>query len=251
MLSRLLVALLPYLQSTIPPFNTRLPNQVPPPLPLTFSQVGLGRLPFPTCFTPSEPLNPFPKFDFVVCSFGLHLVGAFEQRRDGVRTYGAVKVEEKKKMDSELFSLLWELSGRADWLVVLNTGKKPAIRDGSGWIRWDLSNWAPAPHQGFGGKKAGQDEDEEDEDEDEEEELAGAEEVKDSAIEVLRDRSVLVPLESSSEVGVSWECGPRNVWRRADPTNLLLHLVLSSSAACDSEYTRALTEVLRDHLNFM
>jgi hypothetical protein len=186
------------LQSTIPYFMTRLPKQNPEPLPLSFLDVGLGKLPFPKCFTPSEPLNPFPKFDFVVCSFGLHLVGAFEERRDGVRTYGAVKIEEKKKMDSELFSLLWELSGRADWLVVLNTGKKPAIRDGSGWIRWDLANWAPAPHQGFGGKKAGQDEDADEEDEDEEEEeIAGSEEKKDSAIEVMRDRSVTVsPVKS-------------------------------------------------------
>ena len=44
-----------------------------------------------------------------------------------MRSYGAVKVEEKKKMDSELFGLLWELSGRADWLVVLGTGKKPVV----------------------------------------------------------------------------------------------------------------------------
>ena len=66
------------------------------------------------------------------------------------------------------------------------------IRDGSGWVRWDLANWAPAPHQGFGGKKAGQDEDEDDEEEEEEEdEVAGAEEKKDSAIEVMRDRSVI------------------------------------------------------------
>ncbi|KAL7411202.1 hypothetical protein BDY24DRAFT_443361 [Mrakia frigida] len=175
-------------EATLPLFTHRLPSHTPPPLPLSFLQVSLGKLPFPTSYTPTEPLNPFPKFDFVVCSFGLHLVGAFELRNDGVRSYGAVKVEEKKKMDSELFGLLWELSGRAEWLVVLGTGKKPVIRDGSGWVRWDLATWAPARHQGFGGKKGGEDDDEEDEEDEEDVVVEGAEELKDSAIEVMRDR---------------------------------------------------------------
>lgn len=43
--------------------------------------------------------------DIVICSFALHLVGS----------------------PSELFALLWELSTKAVWLVVLSPHKKPEV----------------------------------------------------------------------------------------------------------------------------
>ncbi|KAG6333790.1 hypothetical protein ID866_5301 [Astraeus odoratus] len=46
------------------------------------------------------------KADMVVCSFALHLV----------------------ESPSELFALLWELSTKARWLVVLAPHKKPEVR---------------------------------------------------------------------------------------------------------------------------
>lgn len=58
------------------------------------------------------------------------------------------------------------------------------IKDGLGWVRWDLANWMPARHEGFGGQNMGKD----DEDEEEEEEAIPEGGFKDSAIEILRDR---------------------------------------------------------------
>ena len=46
-----------------------------------------------------------PKVDMVICSFALHLVDS----------------------SSELFSLLWALSLKAKWLVVLAPHKKPEV----------------------------------------------------------------------------------------------------------------------------
>ena len=51
--------------------------------------------------------------DMVVCSFALHLV----------------------QSPSELFSLLWELSTKARWLVVLAPHKKPQVRPCFGPLR--------------------------------------------------------------------------------------------------------------------
>ncbi|KAL4064859.1 hypothetical protein V8B97DRAFT_1198241 [Scleroderma yunnanense] len=58
--------------------------------------------------------------DMVICSFALHLV----------------------ESPSELFALLWELSTKASWLVILAPHKKPEIKDGWGWVKWDCNSWA-------------------------------------------------------------------------------------------------------------
>ncbi|KAG6887252.1 hypothetical protein C0992_013152 [Termitomyces sp. T32_za158] len=42
---------------------------------------------------------------------------------------------------SELFSLLWELSSKARWLVILAPHKKPEIKDGWGWSKWNVHAW--------------------------------------------------------------------------------------------------------------
>ncbi|KAJ8080819.1 hypothetical protein PM082_017654 [Marasmius tenuissimus] len=60
-----------------------------------------------------------PKIEMVVCSFALHLV----------------------ESPSELFSLLWELSTKARWLVVLAPHKKPEIKEGWGWLKWNVESW--------------------------------------------------------------------------------------------------------------
>ncbi|KAG7088613.1 hypothetical protein E1B28_012587 [Marasmius oreades] len=61
-----------------------------------------------------------PKLEMVVCSFALHLV----------------------ENSSELFSLLWELSTKTRWLVVLAPHKKPEIKEGWGWSKWNLDSWS-------------------------------------------------------------------------------------------------------------
>lgn len=57
--------------------------------------------------------------EMVICSFALHLV----------------------ENPSELFSLLWELSTYVRWLVVLAPHKKPEIKEGWGWSKWDVDTW--------------------------------------------------------------------------------------------------------------
>jgi len=75
--------------------------------------------------------------DMVVCSFALHLL----------------------ENPSELFALLWELSTKARWLVILAPHKKPDVRiscfsvhrhnflipeqikDGWGWSKWSVEQW--------------------------------------------------------------------------------------------------------------
>jgi len=52
-----------------------------------------------------DPVDKPIIIDMVVCSFALHLV----------------------QSPSELFSLLWELSTKASWLVVLAPHKKPQV----------------------------------------------------------------------------------------------------------------------------
>ena len=73
-------------------------------------------------------------WDLVFCSFALHLV----------------------QSPSELFALLYELSGKAMWLVVIGPTKLPhvsdavrpsaeqQIKEGWGWVRWDLGAWKAA-----------------------------------------------------------------------------------------------------------
>ncbi|KAI0345702.1 hypothetical protein BDW22DRAFT_1353286 [Trametopsis cervina] len=58
--------------------------------------------------------------EMVICSFALHLIAS----------------------PSELFSLLWELSTRCRWLVVLAPHKKPEIKDGWGWQKWNIDTWS-------------------------------------------------------------------------------------------------------------
>lgn len=62
-----------------------------------------------------------PQFviEMVICSFALHLV----------------------ESSSQLFSLLWELSSKSRWLVVLAPHKKPEIKDGWGWQKWNVHSW--------------------------------------------------------------------------------------------------------------
>jgi len=57
--------------------------------------------------------------EMVICSFALHLLDDA----------------------SSLFSLLWELSSKARWLVVLTPHKKPEIKPGWGWMKWNIDNW--------------------------------------------------------------------------------------------------------------
>lgn len=88
-------------------FEARLPSHKPSARELSFMDVSLGKLPFPDpekTYPPSD-IVPFPKWDFVVVSFALHLLTE----------------------PSELFALLWELSLRADWLIVVGPHKKPFV----------------------------------------------------------------------------------------------------------------------------
>jgi hypothetical protein len=74
--------------------------------------------------------------DMVICSFALHLISP-----------------------SELFALLWQLSTKATWLIILAPHKKPEvgsvrvpiqdatilmrgqIKDGWGWTKWNTATW--------------------------------------------------------------------------------------------------------------
>ncbi|GHJ85729.1 hypothetical protein NliqN6_2131 [Naganishia liquefaciens] len=81
-------------------------------LPLSFDDIVQGKLP---------PLDASAsKYDLIICSFALHLVGDH----------------------SEMFSLLYELAQRANWMIVLAPHKKPEIKEGWGWTRWDILSWA-------------------------------------------------------------------------------------------------------------
>lgn len=103
-----------------------------------------------------------------------------------------LSVEER----SELFALLFELSLRAEYLLVLGLGKRPFIRDGQGWARWDLGNWKIGRPEGFGGREESDDEDDEEEDDElweakvKARQGAREEEAKLSKTEIIRDRWV-------------------------------------------------------------
>ncbi|TPX56054.1 hypothetical protein PhCBS80983_g04819 [Powellomyces hirtus] len=86
-----------------------------PCLPLSFSDISNGLL----------PETPTP-YAHVICSFALHLLTD----------------------PSEIFSLLWELSTRAEWLLIIAPGKKPEIKEGWGWTRWDIGRWCAANGDG-------------------------------------------------------------------------------------------------------
>ncbi|KAI0657350.1 hypothetical protein C8Q70DRAFT_919587 [Cubamyces menziesii] len=68
----------------------------------------------------SPPADELQVIEMVICSFALHLV----------------------EKPSELFALLWELSTKARWLVILAPHKRPEIKDGWGWCKWDVDTWS-------------------------------------------------------------------------------------------------------------
>ncbi|KAG9078538.1 hypothetical protein FS749_009428, partial [Ceratobasidium sp. UAMH 11750] len=73
--------------------------------------------------SPSNPQSPAREvYDLVICSFALHLVTS----------------------PGALFALLSTLSYGARWLVVLEPHKKPEIKEGWGWVLWDIANWREA-----------------------------------------------------------------------------------------------------------
>jgi len=75
---------------------------------------------------PSEPLE----IDMVICSFALHLTDN----------------------SSELFALLWELSIKSRWFVILAPHKKPEIKDGWGWTKWNVHAWEACHMSDHGGE---------------------------------------------------------------------------------------------------
>jgi hypothetical protein len=82
-------------QFTVSAYETRTSGTC---LPLSFEDITEGKLPLPE-HTSSK------KYDLVICSFALHLVGDH----------------------SEMFSLLYALSQRAKWMLVLAPHKKPEV----------------------------------------------------------------------------------------------------------------------------
>ncbi|KAI0667599.1 hypothetical protein C8Q78DRAFT_312476 [Trametes maxima] len=68
----------------------------------------------------SPPKVDSPIIEMVICSFALHLI----------------------EKPSELFALLWELSTKARWLVILAPHKRPEMKDGWGWCKWDVDSWS-------------------------------------------------------------------------------------------------------------
>lgn len=103
-----------------------------PCAPLSFREISEGALPLKVSSASSidggratdPPAGADPSamcnIDMVVCSFALHLI----------------------ESSSELFALLWELSTKARWLIVLAPHKKPEIKDGWGWVKWDCQSWS-------------------------------------------------------------------------------------------------------------
>jgi len=61
--------------------------------------------------------------EMTICSFALHLI----------------------ESPSELFALLWELSSKSRWLIVLAPHKRPEIKPGWGWMKWDVGSWTERP----------------------------------------------------------------------------------------------------------
>ncbi|KAG6372858.1 hypothetical protein JVT61DRAFT_7292 [Boletus reticuloceps] len=87
-----------------------------PCAPLTFREISEGLLPPSRA---NDVQSSIDRIDIVVCSFALHLI----------------------ESSSELFALLRELSTKAVWLVVLAPHKKPEIKEGWGWVKWDSETW--------------------------------------------------------------------------------------------------------------
>jgi len=99
--------------------------------PLFFRDIAEGvlpEIPVSSDLTISNDLQPkfadeqaIDKIEIVFCSFALHLI----------------------ETSFELFSVLWELSRKSRWLVVLAPHKKPEIKHKWGWTRWDFERWQP------------------------------------------------------------------------------------------------------------
>ncbi|WVQ74227.1 hypothetical protein IAR50_003823 [Cryptococcus sp. DSM 104548] len=108
--------------------------------PLSFTDLAQGQLPsYPDSDTEagSEII-----WDMIICSFALHLVTD----------------------PSELFALLYELSGKARWMVIVAPHKKPEIKETWGWSRWDIASWSAAGNDKlYAGKKSRGDEEDEEE----------------------------------------------------------------------------------------
>ncbi|EJT97863.1 hypothetical protein DACRYDRAFT_71540, partial [Dacryopinax primogenitus] len=101
--------------------------------PFSFADVAEGSMPSFTAHDLNSAMSKEPRshhgevsgvsaspqtVDMVVSSFALHLC-----------------------TPSELFSLLYELSLKSKWLVVIAPHKKPEIKPGWGWVRWNISKW--------------------------------------------------------------------------------------------------------------
>ncbi|KAG8965791.1 hypothetical protein FRC03_000162 [Tulasnella sp. 419] len=74
---------------------------------------------------PKEPESNIHSSDIVdiaICSFAMHLI----------------------ESPSELFALLWELSTKVRWLVIISPHKKPEIKENWGWVLWDPKLWQSA-----------------------------------------------------------------------------------------------------------
>ncbi|WWC72069.1 uncharacterized protein I206_106029 [Kwoniella pini CBS 10737] len=104
---------------------------------LSFTDLANGLLP-PNLSSISDEGQPI--WDMIICSFALHLVTS----------------------PSELFALLYELSGKAKWLVIVAPHKKPEIKETWGWLRYDIASWSPAGEgKLYAGGKGNEDDDEE------------------------------------------------------------------------------------------
>ena len=98
--------------------------------PLSFSDLADGQLP------PQSSSDDGIIYDLIICSFALHLLTE----------------------PSELFALLYELGTKCRWLAVIAPHKKPEIKYGWGWERWDLKNWNRAGEAVYAGGRGGEDE---------------------------------------------------------------------------------------------
>ena len=106
--------------------------------PLSFQDISLGQLPafipLRSNETPSPPLIDEQEpilIDMVICSFALHLV----------------------ESPSELFALLWELSTKANWLVIISPHKKPEVSRPKFYITMlttHIENWGRSKKTGVG-----------------------------------------------------------------------------------------------------
>ncbi|OCF41372.1 hypothetical protein I317_04853 [Kwoniella heveanensis CBS 569] len=136
-----IVATDPY---TSPAYTTRTSR---PCHPLSFSDLangelppGLTSIPTPTPTSGDKDGASGPIWDIIICSFALHLLTT----------------------PSELFALLYELSGKARWMVIIAPHKKPEVKETWGWSRFDIASWTAAGEAKlYAGGKGGDDEEEE------------------------------------------------------------------------------------------